>query len=167
MDDKLFSDANVCPQPPPCETRHVGAQMRILSNMIHRVINHPYSGEEDSISGTNGWILGYLANNEDKEVFQRDLEEIFHVRRATVSKIICLMEQKGLIERQSVAYDARLKKLVLTDKGRRLHDETVAEIAEMEKCLMRNIPEDKLNTFFEVCDMIKQNIADMDMKEEK
>ena len=33
------------------------------------------------------------------------------------------MEQKGLVERQSVPQDARLKKLVLTERSRRLVQE--------------------------------------------
>ena len=35
------------------------------------------------------------------------------------------MERKGYIARQSVAQDARLKQLVLTEKGRQFHENTM------------------------------------------
>lgn len=50
----------------------------------------------------NGWVIVYLAHNSDRDVFQRDLEERFNVRRSTVSNILSLMEKKGLIKRESV-----------------------------------------------------------------
>ena len=36
--------------------------------------------------------------------------------RSTVTGVVKLMERKGLIRRESVSSDARLKKLVLTEK---------------------------------------------------
>jgi DNA-binding MarR family transcriptional regulator len=158
VNELTFPDVPICA--PPAAERHIGAEMRMISNLIHREFNHMPHSEEDAISGTNGWILGYLAasESENRDVFQRDLEEQFQVRRATVSKIICLMEQKGLIERCPVPQDARLKKLKLTEKGRKTHSEKVAEFERIEKELTAGIPPEKLGVFFEVCDLIKQNI---------
>lgn len=96
-------------------------EIHSLSNMTMRYMeNNSHKKLVDSITGTNAWILGVLAHNDDKEVFQRDLEETFGVTRSTVSKVVNLMVQKGLIERSPVEYDARLKKLSLTDKSREL-----------------------------------------------
>lgn len=160
MKDEPFDDVPVCS--PPDNQKHIGAETRMISNLIHRMFNRPHcTEEEDSISGTNGWILGYLADNDDRDIFQRDLEEKFHVRRATVSKTIRLMEHKGLIEHCPVPQDARLKKLVITEKGRRMHEEKIAEFNRIEKFLTKDIPQEKLDTFFEVCDMIKQNVLNM------
>ena len=64
-----------------------------------------------------GWIIGYLYQNRDKEVFQRDIQEQFSIRRSTVTGILQLMEKNGLITRSSVERDARLKKLELTPPG--------------------------------------------------
>lgn len=163
MKERPFAGEEICPPPPHGgEEKHIGAEMRMISNLIHRMFSSSRDSEEDAISGTNGWIIAYLAKNEDKEVFQRDLEEIFHVRRATISKTIRLMEHKGIIECSPVERDARLKKLSLTEKGKRLHNEKIDEVKRIEECLIKNIPREKLDTFFEVCDMIKQNIFDME-----
>lgn len=71
----------------------------------------------DNVTGTHGYIVGYLKSREGEDVFQRDVEKQFSMRRSTASSILALMEKNGLIERQSVSCDARLKKIVLTDKA--------------------------------------------------
>lgn len=144
--------------PPEGVERRVGGEVRMISNLIKRRIHSKQNSEEEAVTGTGGWILGYLAANEGRDVFQRDLEEQFCMRRATVSKMIQLMEQKGLIERQSVAYDARLKKLTLTEKGRTMHLEIIAELEQTEREIRKGIPEEKLEVFFEVCLQIRNNL---------
>ena len=136
----------------------------MISNLIRRRFNSTLNSEDEAISGSNGWILGYLVQNDGRDVFQRDLEEEFHVRRATVSKTICLMVQKGLIERQSVPSDARLKKLVITEKGRRLNAEIIERFDAIERDVVKDIPPDKLEKFFEVCDMIVKNLSETEEK---
>ncbi len=153
----------------PFDQRHIGAETRMISNMIYRIFNCPRNDDDDDdtiVTGGNGWILGYLAQNEDKDVFQRDIEEQFQVRRATVSKMIRLMEQKGLVERRAVPYDARLKKLALTQKGRRHNERMLAEFERVETLIKKDIPTEKLYAFFEVCDLIKGNILNINMRED-
>ena len=55
----------------------------------------------------------------------RDIEREFSITRSTVTNILQLMERKGYITRQSVEQDARLKQLVLTEKGRQFHEDTM------------------------------------------
>lgn len=164
----MCEDCNKCGEPilkgPQDGKRHIGAEMRMISNLIRRRFNSTLNSEDEAISGSNGWILGYLVENDGRDVFQRDLEEEFHVRRATVSKTICLMVQKGLIERQSVPSDARLKKLVITEKGRRLNAEIIERFDAIERDVVKDIPPDKLENFFEVCDMIVKNLSETEEK---
>lgn len=71
----------------------------------------------DNVTGMHGCIVGYLKSREEDDVFQRDIEKKFSMRRSTASSILALMEKNNLIERVPVSYDARLKKIVLTDKS--------------------------------------------------
>ncbi len=116
----------------------------------------------DSLTGTNGWIIGYIAHNKGREVFQRDIEEHFAVRRSTVSRVVTLMEQKGLIERCSVEGDARLKKLVLTDKAWQIHAEIETDLNELEEKLVSGISENDLKVFRKVAKQMAQNMSDSD-----
>ena len=95
------------------KTLRIGIELRSLNNLIMRYMeNHSSKPRVDAITGTNGWIIGFLAKNQDRDIFQRDLEQVFGITRSTASKVINLMEKKDLIRRESVPQYARLKKLV-------------------------------------------------------
>ena len=96
----------------------LGFQIRTLSHLVKRTVDQTaFAGEENHPTGVQGWIIGYLYENRGKEVFQRDIQAQFSIRRSTVTGILQLMEKNGLITRSSVERDARLKKLELTPPG--------------------------------------------------
>ncbi|MBP3273103.1 MAG: winged helix-turn-helix transcriptional regulator [Ruminococcus sp.] len=142
--------------------QRVGGEVKMISNLMKRRLMQIRGADEESVTSSGGWILGYLEGNEGEDIFQRDLEDRFCLRRATVSKMLQLMEQKGLIERQSVKHDARLKKIVLTEKGRMANHETLAALQQSEREVTEGIPEEKLKVFFEVCVMIRKNLYRME-----
>ena len=87
------------------------------------------------ISAANGYILFYLHDNKDKDVFQKDLEEYFSITRSTASKILSLMETKNLVRRGGVSGDARLKKITITEKGEEMRQTLIESRRHMEEKL--------------------------------
>ena len=71
----------------------------------------------DEVTMMHGWIIRYLYENREQDIFQKDIEQRFAVGRSTVTNLLQLMEKKGFIRRESVKQDARLKKVILTEKG--------------------------------------------------
>lgn len=139
--------------------RHVGKELRSLNNLIHRQMeNNPLKQEVDHITGTNGWIIGFIAKNKDRDVYQRDLEKQFTITRSTASKVINLMVQKGLVERHSVASDARLKKLVLTPRALEIDARMMQNAENMEAQLLKGFQEDEIEQLLSYIDRMKANI---------
>lgn len=123
------------PVTPPWEPPQViPAQMRRVNNLIFRKINQ-FARENDVEQATpmHGWIIGYLYRHRDAAVFQRDIEREFSITRSTVTNILQLMERKGYIERQSVPQDARLKRLVLTEKGACIREKTMQALHQTDE----------------------------------
>ncbi|MGN1144629.1 MAG: MarR family winged helix-turn-helix transcriptional regulator, partial [Anaerovoracaceae bacterium] len=89
----------------------------------------------EGMTGKNGWIIGFLAKHSGSPVYQKDLEKEFNVTRSTASKVITLMEKKGFVARRGVENDARLKEIVLTEKGRMLACRMQQDIMDMEEKL--------------------------------
>lgn len=69
-----------------------------------------------------------------------------------------LMETHGLIEKEAVPYDARLKKIVLTDKAIEIHKQIEHNINELEETLSRGITPEEQEIFFKVIEKIKANL---------
>ena len=99
----------------------LGRQIGHVSHLFRRNIDNLIAREsrdcaDSSLTGRNFWVLRYLQDHPDGDVFQKDLEAAFKIRKSTVSCMVELMEQKGMLTRESVNGDARLKRLVLSGK---------------------------------------------------
>lgn len=141
-------------------TTDIGFQLHSLSNLMKRRMEHSdaFSHMDDNVTRNNGWILNYLAYHSDRDIYQKDIENDFCIRRSTVSKVIRLMETKGLIRRETVPNDARLKKLVLTPNGKKLQAAIERDQQETERLLRQGVTEEELQMFFQVMEKFKKNI---------
>ena len=139
----------------------IGLEIRNLSNLIRRDIeNHADELEFKPNKGVRGWAIDYFYENRDRDIFQKDFEEKFSIRRSTASNILKLMEKNGFIERQSVESDARLKKIVLTEKAILLHNCIAEDIKRREKRLRKGLTDEELKAFFSVMQKIKTNMEE-------
>ena len=144
------------------EKMRIGLELRSLNNMIRRYFEFSsHKNEIETITGNNGWIIGYLADNADKDIYQKDLEDHFTITRSTASKVLSLMEQKGLIQRQAVAQDARLKKLVLTEKAWKIKELMREDAARMERTLTNGFTEEEVETLYSYLQRMRTNISNM------
>ena len=104
------------------------------------------------------FIIRYLAQRKSEDVFQKDLEEFFSVRRSTMSNIILRMEQKGFLIRKPVSCDRRLKKLELTEKGENLHAMMESIVFQTEEKLTLGFSEEEKETLFRLLEKLRQNL---------
>lgn len=137
----------------------IGLEIRKLNHEMNRNLELQVKAEGiDEVTLMHGWIMRYLYENREKEIYQKDIEKHFSIGRSTVTSIIQLMEKKGFIERQAVQSDARLKKVLLTEKGEKTHETIEALIIQLNQNMMEGIEPEELQTFLEVLSKIRQNI---------
>ena len=103
-------------------------------------------------------ILGYIIDNKDREVYQRDLEEKLNLRRATISDVLQRMEKNGLIVRRIDSTDTRTKKIILTEKSREFFLTANNRMSELEKVAIKNISADELEIFSNVINKMIKNM---------
>ncbi|MBO7214291.1 MAG: MarR family transcriptional regulator [Clostridia bacterium] len=97
-------------------------EVKILHNLVRqRLCSDPQAVSDGKLMSGRGYFLRYLAENDGKDIFQRDIEKAFKIRRSTVTATLNRMEENGLIIRSSVEFDSRLKRIKLTPKGRQMH----------------------------------------------
>lgn len=144
------------------EEIRVGLELRSLNNLIRRYFEFSsHKKEIETITGNNGWIIGYLSENAGKEIYQKDIEDHFTITRSTASKVLSLMAQKGLIQREAVAQDARLKKIVLTEKAKKIKGLMCEDAERMERTLVNGFTEEELRTLYGYIQRMKKNISDI------
>lgn len=139
----------------------IGFQIHSLDNLIDRRRGMMGYGKTDAqITKMHMWILGFLYMHRETDIFQKDVEAEFSITRSTVTNILQLMEKKGLIRRESVASDARLKKIVLTEKGESTHIQHIAGMNEFEEYLDGLITPAERAIFLEICAKLRAQLEE-------
>ena len=138
---------------------HVGLTVRCLHHKIGREIaSISVKQFGESTTPVQCWIVRYLYDNRDKDIFQKDLEARFSVRRSTMTSILQLMEKNGLIVKEEVPTDKRLKKLILTPLAVEKQKNMALCIDELDKRIKSGISEEELSAFFTVAEKISANL---------
>ena len=76
----------------------IGGVVKCLSNQIRRHLDAAASEAGlVELTGTQGMILHYLLRNEGRCLTQRDVEQRFQLRGATLSRLFQRMEAAGLL----------------------------------------------------------------------
>lgn len=138
-------------------TRSAARYVSKLSNKLRRKLDMLSSRKE--FSGSQGRTLHFLFAQTD-DVFQKDIEEEYSIRPSTATELLKQMEKNGLIVREPVSYDNRLKKIVLTDKALIYKKQVVDDLTELEETLTRGISEEKMKIFFEVIEKMMDNLSE-------
>ena len=105
--------------------------------------------------------LHYLRCHKEEDVFQKDLEAAFSISGATVTNILKVMEKDGLIIRVPVEKDARLKKLMMTEKGMQYDKVARENVIRLGMGMEKGFTEEELTRFREYLDRLTQNIVDL------
>ena len=139
----------------------VGFQIRRLSKLVKRLVDRvAFSQGEERTTGMQGWIVGYLFENQGRDIYQRDIQEQFSVRRSTATGILQLMEKNGLIVRESVASDARLKSLIPTERAAHLDAQIGELLRKSEQRLTDGLSSEQLAQFLETAAHMAANLDD-------
>jgi len=92
--------------------------IKILNTAVERMMNQEMA--ELGITYTQATVIGYLIDNRNKELCQKDIERTLGLTHPTVSSILSRMEASGMIETFPMSSDHRCKRIVLTEKSAEL-----------------------------------------------
>lgn len=125
----------------------IGFYLRKLNNHIQKRSHSFYNRKEiKECSLSNLWVIDYLTDNSNKDIYQKDIETEFSINRATASKMLTLMEEKNFITRIPCEEDGRLKKVKVLPEGEKLKSICLAIRKEMEKELSFSLTKEEVET---------------------
>lgn len=137
-------------------------QIKSLEKMILRSLpsNQVSDLEKDFVcpTPTQMQIMEYIIEHQTEDVYQKDLEDVLKLRRATVSGVLKTMEKNNLIERVTSINDTRTKKIILNRKAKNIFLKREEKINEIEKIVIKDISKEDLCIFSKVIDMMKNNL---------
>lgn len=138
-------------------TKSAARYVSKLSNKLRRRLDMLSSRKD--FSGSQGRTLHFLlAQTED--IFQKDIEEEYSIRPSTATELLKQMETNGLIVREPVAYDNRLKKIVVTKKALLYKQQVIEDLTELEEALIKGISKEDMEVFFNVIEKMMDNLSE-------
>lgn len=134
-------------------------KIKSLEKLIARiVIGSLPEVKKVQITPTQMQIIAYILENSNKDIYQKDLEEVLGLRRATVSGVLYTMEKNHLIKRSTSMNDARVKKIVLNDEAKKIFLTGEEKIKKLEELMIKDLSEVELEMFSKIIDKMKDNI---------
>lgn len=143
----------------------IGHELKEVQILLHRRVEKQRLESEDCLTFQQCRVLGYLDDNQDKDVYQKDIEKLLNIRRSTATEMLNILEKDNHIKRVSQETgDKRLKKIVLTKKAKVNQDEVKSRISQTEELMREGINEEEIEVFFSVIDRIKENLKKQEIK---
>ena len=137
--------------------RHYGAWINLLAHKVKKRLNLLLA--DAGLTGVQSMVLHYILTHYSKgPVFQRDVEEAFELSRSTTTGILKLLEKNGVIRRESMKEDGRLKNLIPTEKAKQLDDQIHQGIDEIEALLTAGLSAGQLQLFQEIVRRMSDNL---------
>ena len=79
------------------DSKFAGREIKTVNNLFKRYIDKNKTIKEEKLTSMQSWIIRYLYKNNDKDIFQKDIEKEFSIRRSTATVLPQLMEKNDLI----------------------------------------------------------------------
>ena len=140
--------------------KDIGAKLKRIMNLTKREIDKSLG--EDSITKSQGMVLRLLYVSKTP-IYQKDIEKELYIRRSTATNILNIMEQRELIKREQNKEDARKKRIIITEKGKKLEQENYCKIEQVENKIKSNLTEEEQNNLFMILDKIEKTLKEEDI----
>ena len=146
---------------------HMGKLIHMLSHEMKRY--HPIDKVViEDLTIMQKHILKYiLLETMHRDLYQKDIEEEFQIRKSTVTGYVQLMEKNGFLTRESDKDDARKKRLVPTAKEEELRGLILEDIKRNEKMMVEGIKEEDVTICKQVLYHVLQNLIEKHKEEER
>ena len=135
----------------------VGRMIHMVSHQLKRQMCE--REEEDSLTNMQRRVPHYIMfESLRRDIYQKDVEKEFQIRRSTATGILQLLEKNGFVSRESVVWDARLKKVVPTQKAEAHREQILNNIRYVEGLLTKGIPKKDVEVCVRVLGQMSENL---------
>lgn len=136
-----------------------GRLIHIVSHQLKRTI-YLYTWKDCGLTTMQNSVLHYiLIRTLEVPVYQKDIEKEFHVRKSTVTEILQLMEKKGFIYRECSKKDARMKRILPTEKALTAQKEVIENIRFVEEMLREGISQEDYDVCLRTLKKMSSNLT--------
>lgn len=133
---------------------HAGYLIQQISHALAQLYNKNLANEDLSISHAR--VIYLLYQNDG--LTQTELQQDLAIKPSSITKLIDVLVEKGLVQRQTSTEDARSRKIYLTAAGRK-KEENLCRIRETtEAHLLHALPVEEQQTLLRLLKTLRTTI---------
>lgn len=143
--------------------------------MTKRSLNTPYSDlireigmkikstadgrlNELGLNSQQGRMIGYIFENQETGVIQKDLADEFNRKGASITSMLQGLEKKGYIKRVIPENDERQKSIFVLEKGALLVEEFNDIFLEVENSITKTLSQEEAETLKSLLQKVKLSL---------
>lgn len=138
-------------------SKYLGILINKIANQLKRKMDKEMN-ENYNLTKTQSLVLSYI--NSNKEIYQKDIEKRFSIRRSTATEILNLMEKRNLIKRIPSKIDKRLNNVEITEEGIKLEKVGKEKIKELEKHMTKSLTKEEKKELIRLLEKVEQNLLE-------
>ena len=137
----------------------LGFELRTIHNLTREIVrkSRPVQ-DKPPLTQLQAGITGYLFRHQEQPVYQKNIEEEFRVSRATATNTLQVMEKNGLITRNCMDKDARLKRIQITPVALADHTKVEAHMAMMDQKMLAGLSSEEQDELFRLLTIVRENL---------
>lgn len=133
--------------------------LHLMKSLFRDIQRNYFQDDERPLSQTQVEIMHYICCH-NNVIFQKDLEKVLNISRATVSEVLKTMEKNNLIERKVNDNDLRSKKILITDYAKTLFKNKRENMRRLNSIITKDITSHEKDVFINVINKMKRNIKE-------
>jgi len=138
----------------------LGELKRLNNHVLRKISSDELLKAQEEITGSKGYIIGYIAKKtaQGENVYQKDIEKEFSLRRSSATQVLNSLENNGLICRKSEDLDKRLKRIIITEKGENSHKIVINRLNEIDEELISRLTREEFENFKIIIEKLKEGL---------
>lgn len=137
-------------------------EFKKLMNLISRYTRANQISKEHNVTRTQALILEFIYENtkDGKNIYQKDIESHFAIRRSTATESLKKLEAQGMLTRVSSLKDARLKETHLTEKAKHFIANAHSQLTDISSIICKKITDKEIETVYKVIKKMQKNLKE-------
>lgn len=145
-------------------SKYLGILINKIANQLKRKMDKEMN-ENYNLTKTQSLVLSYI--NSNNEIYQKDIEKRFSIRRSTATEILNLMEKRNLIKRIPSKIDKRINIIEITEEGLKLEKVGKEKIKELEKQMTKSLTKEEKKELIRLLEKVEQNLLEREKTYDK
>lgn len=140
------------------------SRLALLSEHVSRGLARIYS-ERFDLTNPEWRVLAWLS--QDKSLRASEISKLANLDRATLSRAVGRLVEKGLLKRAQGAEDQRVQRLSLTRKAERLLEQLLPLAFEWEQRLLSTLSQSEARTLRRVLGKLEERLSAIEAEEDE